>query len=43
MTMALDVVAFLERATDDAIDDEFCGTLLSSDGKRYCGCSANHP
>jgi hypothetical protein len=23
--------------------DEFCGTLLSSDGKRYCGCSANHP
>jgi hypothetical protein len=23
--------------------DEFCGTLLSGDGKRYCGCSANHP
>ena len=23
--------------------DEFCGTLLSSDGKRYCGCSASHP
>jgi hypothetical protein len=24
-------------------NDEFCGTLLSGDGKRYCGCSANHP
>src|SRR4029077_18603334 len=23
--------------------DEFCGTLLSSEGKRYCGCSASHP
>ena len=21
-------------------NDEFCGTLVSSDGKRYCGCSA---
>jgi hypothetical protein len=23
--------------------DEFCGTLLTSDGKRYCGCSASPP
>ena len=23
--------------------DEFCGTLLSSERKRYCGCSASHP
>jgi len=24
-------------------NDEFCGTLLSSDGKRYCGCRADPP
>ena len=23
--------------------DQFCRTLVSSDGKRYCGCSANPP
>jgi hypothetical protein len=24
-------------------NDEFCGTLVSSDGKRYCGCRADPP
>jgi hypothetical protein len=24
-------------------NDEFCGTLVSGDGKRYCGCRADHP
>jgi hypothetical protein len=24
-------------------NDEFCGTLLSSDGKRYCGCRPDPP
>jgi hypothetical protein len=23
--------------------DQFCRTLVSSDGKRYCGCSASPP
>jgi hypothetical protein len=23
--------------------EEFCGTVVSSDGKRFCGCTANPP